>query len=101
MAGDGRPVGFAGIDGDMLEMLFVAPDLRGTGVGSLLLDRAFARGVRRVDVNEQNPQARGFYEHRPAVSTSTRASGSSAGPNSTARAPPTRSCTWRSSSTAS
>lgn len=64
MAGGGRPVGFAGIDGDMLEMLFVAPDLRGRGVGSLLLDRAFARGVRRVDVNEQNPQARGFYEHK-------------------------------------
>ena len=63
MAGDGRLVGFAGIDGDMLEMLFVAPDLRGRGVGSLLLDRAFARGVRRVDVNEQNPQAIGFYEH--------------------------------------
>lgn len=64
MAGDGHPVGFAGIDGDMLEMLFVAPDLRGTGVGSLLLDRAFVQGARRVDVNEQNPQARGFYERK-------------------------------------
>ena len=47
---------FAGIDGDMLEMLFVAPQARGKGVGLVR-----ERGIRRVDVNEQNVQAAGFY----------------------------------------
>lgn len=58
------PLGFAGTDQDKLEMLFVAPEARGQGVGSALLAYAVERlGVRRLDVNEQNPQARGFYEH--------------------------------------
>ncbi|WP_302604755.1 GNAT family N-acetyltransferase [uncultured Alistipes sp.] len=53
---------FAGTTGEMLEMLFVAPGLRGKGVGRQLTEHLIARcGVRRVDVNEQNPQAAGFY----------------------------------------
>lgn len=60
----GRPVAFAGVDGEMLEMLFVSPEMRGAGIGSRLLGHALSRGVRFVDVNEQNPQARGFYEHK-------------------------------------
>ena len=59
-----RPVAFAGVDAAMLEMLFVSPEMRGVGIGSQLLDCALSRGVRFVDVNEQNPQARGFYEHK-------------------------------------
>ena len=53
---------FAGIDGDMLEMLFVAPEARGKGLGRQLVEYLVGeRGVRRVDVNEQNTQAAGFY----------------------------------------
>ena len=53
---------FAGIDGDMLEMLFVAPKARGKGVGRQLVEYLVReRGIRQVDVNEQNAQAAGFY----------------------------------------
>ena len=46
---------FAGIDGDMLEMLFVAPQARGKGVGRQLVEYLVREcGIRRVDVNEQN-----------------------------------------------
>ena len=51
---------FAGIGAD--EMLFVAPEKRGRGLGRELVEYLVARrGVRRVDVNEQNAQAAGFY----------------------------------------
>lgn len=61
---EGEPVGFAGVDGAFLEMLFVDPAARGTGVGRLLLERATELlCVRELSVNEQNPQAVGFYEH--------------------------------------
>ncbi len=58
------PVGFIGVAGDTIEMLFVDPDHIGTGVGGRLIRHAIADlGARRVDVNEQNPNAREFYEH--------------------------------------
>ncbi|HIY84053.1 MAG TPA: GNAT family N-acetyltransferase [Candidatus Rubneribacter avistercoris] len=61
---DGAPIGFAGVQDGKLEMLFVAPESRGRGVGSALLAHAVERfGARTLDVNEQNPQAVGFYEH--------------------------------------
>lgn len=61
----GAPVGFSGVAGDGLEMLFVDPDSRGSGVGTALLEQAITeQGVRRVEVNEQNPAATGFYLHR-------------------------------------
>lgn len=54
---------FMGIDADKIEMLFVSPPARGTGVGKALVSHAIAdHGVCLVDVNEQNPQAIGFYE---------------------------------------
>lgn len=62
--GQGVPVGFCGITGDEVEMLFIHPDARGHGVGSRLLRVAVEEhGTTRLDVNEQNAQARGFYEH--------------------------------------
>ena len=53
---------FAGVEAGKLEMLFVAPEKRGKGLGRELVEYLVAhRGVRRVDVNEQNAQAAGFY----------------------------------------
>lgn len=59
----GRLLGFVGVHGEKVEMLFVAPESRGGGVGATLLRHAVERlGATSVDVNEQNPQAIGFYE---------------------------------------
>ena len=61
---NGRALGFAGVDDGKLEMLFISPAYRGKGVGAALLDLTVRElGVTDVDVNEQNAQARGFYEH--------------------------------------
>lgn len=65
---DGRVVAFAGARGGKLEKLFCAPEARGRGAGRALLARAVGQwGVHRLDCNEQNPQARGFYEHEGFV----------------------------------
>ena len=59
-----EPVAFMGIEGHRLEMLFLAPQARGKGLGRQLLQYGMARyGVRELTVNEQNPQAVGFYQH--------------------------------------
>ncbi|GAA4660497.1 GNAT family N-acetyltransferase [Gordonia humi] len=59
---EGTPVGFAGVSGRDLAMLFVHDDARGTGVGKALLAETIANhDVFRVDVNEQNPHALEFY----------------------------------------
>lgn len=56
--------GFIGVQEDKIEMLFVDPAARGNGVGRQLVEHAIqAQRVRYVDVNEQNPQAVGFYVH--------------------------------------
>ena len=61
---DGAPCGFAGVQDGKLEMLFVAPEARGRGAGRALLAHAVeCEGATTLDVNEQNPQALGFYEH--------------------------------------
>lgn len=59
-----RPLGFMGMTGSHVDSLFIAPDRRGTGLGTALMDHALkAAGLPlTVDVNEQNPQAVGFYE---------------------------------------
>ena len=56
--------GFASAKQDRLEMLFIDQQSRDTGIGSALLAAAIAANpALLVDVNEQNPQAVGFY-HR-------------------------------------
>ena len=61
---NGQVVGFIGVDGAMIEILFIHPSLRGCGLGSLLLDHAVSEhGATLVDVNEQNGQACRFYQH--------------------------------------
>ena len=45
-------------------MLFVSDECRGKGIGKSLVEYAVKTlNVNYVDVNEQNPQALGFYEH--------------------------------------
>lgn len=59
-----RLVGFMGIADHSLEMLFVDNDYRYCGIGKTLVTYAIAAlNVNKVDVNEQNVQAVGFYKH--------------------------------------
>ncbi len=61
---DGKIVGFLGVADQNLEMLFIHPDFRGKGVGKALLDYSIQKlDVTKVDVNEQNEEAVGFYKH--------------------------------------
>ncbi|WP_454787830.1 GNAT family N-acetyltransferase [Mycolicibacterium lutetiense] len=62
---DGEAVGFADTADGNLEMLFVSDDVRGSGIGSVLLAETIEKdGVTKVDVNEQNSGAHGFYLSR-------------------------------------
>ena len=62
--GNGETVAFIGIENGRLEMLFVLPSERGKGIGKRLLMYGIENyGVNELTVNEQNPQAVGFYEH--------------------------------------
>lgn len=70
-AGDGIPVGFACLEGDLLDQLFVLPSWQGKGVGSLLLDdiKALRPDGFRLYTFEKNHTARAFYEKRGLVET--------------------------------
>ena len=58
------PVGFMGIAGQHLEMLFISDGERGKGLGRELLTYGIEKyEVNDLAVNEQNPLAKGFYEH--------------------------------------
>jgi putative acetyltransferase len=57
-------IGFLGVAAQNLEMLFIHPEYRGQQIGKTLLLYAIEHlQVIKVDVNEQNEQAIGFYEH--------------------------------------
>lgn len=57
-------IGFAGVAERKIEMLFVAPEYIGKGVGGRLLRWAIReQGAQYIDVNEQNPLATAVYEH--------------------------------------
>ena len=61
---NGKPAAFMGIQNEKLEMLFVAAEKRGQGLGKQLIQYGIEHhSIREVTVNEQNPQAIGFYEH--------------------------------------
>jgi len=64
-ARDGQGIaGFCEVHEGNIEMLFVDPGRQGGGVGRLLVADAIHRlGATRVDVNEQNEPALGFYRH--------------------------------------
>lgn len=58
------PISFMGIDGQKLEMLFISPEERGKGFGKkLIIFGIETYSVNELAVNEQNPLAKGFYEH--------------------------------------
>jgi putative acetyltransferase len=58
------PIGFLGLAGDSIAALFMDPAHRGQGAGRRLVSHAqeLRGGALTVDVNEQNVDARGFYE---------------------------------------
>lgn len=57
-------LGFVGVADAKIEMLFITPQARGKGIGRQLLQYAIhhLKAV-ELDVNEQNPEAVGFYQH--------------------------------------
>lgn len=58
------PVGFMGIAEQRLEMLFISDEERGKGLGKELLKYGIEKySINDLAVNEQNPPAKGFYEH--------------------------------------
>lgn len=60
----GDPVGFMGVADKMLDMLFVSNARRGQGIGKQLLQYGIdTYSINELAVNEQNPLAKGFYEH--------------------------------------
>lgn len=60
----GNILGFIGVAERKIEMLFVAPEHFGKGVGKFLLQNAVNElGATKVDVNEQNPEALVFYQY--------------------------------------
>lgn len=60
---DGSPAGFMGLTGAHVDALFIDPRRRAQGLGRGMIAHAVKQeGKLTVDVNEQNPQAVGFYE---------------------------------------
>jgi putative acetyltransferase len=56
--------GFLGTGDQEVQMLFLHPDSRGKGLGKMFMQFAIKEcGVTKVEVNEQNGQAVGFYKH--------------------------------------
>lgn len=61
---ENNPVAFMGIEDRKLEMLFVSPGYRGKGLGKQLIHYGIENySINELGVNEQNPQAKAFYEH--------------------------------------
>ena len=54
----GRPLGLAGCRGTHLELLYVEPEVHGTGIGTLLLDHVAPTSV---EVYAGNAHGLGFY----------------------------------------
>lgn len=60
----GKISGFIGVNDTKVEMLFILDEVRGQGIGKELLQYAIENlNATKVDVNEQNPLAVGFYKH--------------------------------------
>ena len=58
------PIAFMGIENQKLEMLFIKNSEREKGLGKQLINYGIENyNINELAVNEQNPQAKGFYEH--------------------------------------
>ena len=66
VSGDGEAGGFASVRIGVLDHLYVAPELQGRGLGTLLLAAAKEESPRglRLHVFQRNLTARRFYERR-------------------------------------
>ena len=57
------PIAFMGITNKKLEMLFVRAEERGKGIGTKLIQYGIKEcSINELTVNEQNPNAKRFYE---------------------------------------
>ncbi|MEV0275870.1 GNAT family N-acetyltransferase [Streptomyces sp. NPDC050610] len=58
-------LGYAALEGDMLEHLYLRPDVRRRGIGTLLLDEARRHSPDGMSLRvfQLNTDARRFYEH--------------------------------------
>ena len=63
---DAEITGYAALDGDLLEHLYLRPDVRRQGIGTLLLDEVRRHSPDGVSLHvfQQNTAARAFYESR-------------------------------------
>ncbi|MER6274674.1 GNAT family N-acetyltransferase [Streptomyces sp. NPDC001797] len=61
---DAEITGYAALDGDMLEHLYLRPDVRRQGIGTLLLNEVRRHSPDGVSLHvfQQNTGARAFYE---------------------------------------
>jgi ribosomal protein S18 acetylase RimI-like enzyme len=61
---DGEILGYAALEGDTLEHLYLRPDARRRGIGTLLLDQVRRHSPDGVSLHvfQQNTDARAFYE---------------------------------------
>ena len=67
---DNKITGFLGVAEKKIEMLFIHPGSRGKGIGKQLTEFAIhVLKANKVDVNEQNEQATGFYQRMGFVVT--------------------------------
>jgi putative acetyltransferase len=67
---DNKITGFIGVAEKKIEMLFIHPGSRGKGIGKQLTEFAIHElQANKVEVNEQNEQATGFYQRMGFVVT--------------------------------
>jgi ribosomal protein S18 acetylase RimI-like enzyme len=61
---DAEIMGYAALDGDVLEHLYLRPDARRQGIGTLLLDEVRRHSPDGVSLHvfQQNTEARAFYQ---------------------------------------
>jgi ribosomal protein S18 acetylase RimI-like enzyme len=61
---DAQIMGYAALDGDLLEDLYLRPDVRRQGIGTLLLDEVRQHSPDGVSLHvfQANTEARAFYE---------------------------------------
>ncbi|MFH9349558.1 GNAT family N-acetyltransferase [Kitasatospora sp. NPDC017646] len=68
-AGTGALLGFAALDGDLLDHLYLRPDVRRRGIGTLLLEAVKEASPERLSLHvfQKNTGARAFYERHGFV----------------------------------